>query len=157
MKQKSFTIIELLVVIAVIGLLSSIVLVSMKGTRDKAKIAKTQADLNAFTKAILMYATDNSVYPCPGHYFSACADGNPSSCLTTALVSYLPSGFPSSDIFGKQYIWHYHPETAECTWLGSAGPSGTTNCYDQNETWGAEHNCQTTDGHINVFLGRPGP
>ena len=41
MKQsRSFTLIELLVVISIIGLLSSIVLVSMKGTREKARIAK---------------------------------------------------------------------------------------------------------------------
>lgn len=35
-----FTLIELLVVIAIIGLLSSVVLVSMKGVREKARIAK---------------------------------------------------------------------------------------------------------------------
>ncbi len=40
-KQKSFTLIELLVVIAIIGLLSSIVLVSIKGVREKAKIARS--------------------------------------------------------------------------------------------------------------------
>ncbi len=40
-KDKSFTLIELLVVIAIIGLLSSIVLVSLKGVRERAKIAKT--------------------------------------------------------------------------------------------------------------------
>jgi prepilin-type N-terminal cleavage/methylation domain-containing protein len=38
MNNKSFTLIELLVVIAIIGFLISIVLVSMKGTRGKAKI-----------------------------------------------------------------------------------------------------------------------
>ncbi len=40
MKNKSFTLIELLVVIALIGLLASIILVSLKGTREKAKIAR---------------------------------------------------------------------------------------------------------------------
>lgn len=39
MKNKSFTLIELLVVIAIIGLISSIVLVSLKGIREKARIA----------------------------------------------------------------------------------------------------------------------
>jgi prepilin-type N-terminal cleavage/methylation domain-containing protein len=39
--QKSFTVIELLVVIAIIGVLASIVLVSLSGTRDRAQIAKT--------------------------------------------------------------------------------------------------------------------
>jgi len=40
MKNKSFSLIELLVVIAIIGLLASIILVSLKGVREKAEIAK---------------------------------------------------------------------------------------------------------------------
>lgn len=40
MKQKSFTLIEVLVVVAIIGLLASIVLVSLKEVRERAKIAK---------------------------------------------------------------------------------------------------------------------
>ncbi len=39
-RNESFTLIELLVVIAIIGLISSIVLVNLKGTRGKARIAK---------------------------------------------------------------------------------------------------------------------
>jgi prepilin-type N-terminal cleavage/methylation domain-containing protein len=39
--ERAFTIIELLVVIAIIGVLASIVLVSLSGTRDRAQIAKT--------------------------------------------------------------------------------------------------------------------
>ena len=42
MKNRGFTLIELLVVISIIGVIASIVLVSFSGSRDKAKLAKSQ-------------------------------------------------------------------------------------------------------------------
>jgi len=51
-KKKGFTLIELLVVIAIIGLLSSIVLVSMGGTRKRARDARRQADLQSVMTAM---------------------------------------------------------------------------------------------------------
>ena len=41
-KERSFTLIELLVVISILGLLSSLVLVSLQGAKDQADIAKAQ-------------------------------------------------------------------------------------------------------------------
>ena len=42
-QNKAFTLLELLVVITIIGILSSIVIVSMSGSADSASIAKGKA------------------------------------------------------------------------------------------------------------------
>ena len=52
MRQKSFTLIELLVVIAIIGLLASVVLVSMSGVRERARIAKVLEFSQSVQRAI---------------------------------------------------------------------------------------------------------
>jgi prepilin-type N-terminal cleavage/methylation domain-containing protein len=65
MKRRGFTLIELLVVIAIIGMLSSIVLVSMGGARAKARNAKRQADLRQIASAMEM-AYDDATTTCGG-------------------------------------------------------------------------------------------
>lgn len=68
MRQKSFTLIELLVVIAIIGLLASIVLVNMRGVREKGRDARRFQDIQQIVKALQLYWLDNEVYPtrtCP--------------------------------------------------------------------------------------------
>lgn len=57
-KKTGFTLIELLVVIAIIGLLSSIVLVSMGGTRQRARDARRQSDMRSVSTAMEMCYSD---------------------------------------------------------------------------------------------------
>lgn len=54
-KNQGFTLIELLVVIAVIGLLSSLVLVSLAGARAKARDARRKNDLDQIRTALVLY------------------------------------------------------------------------------------------------------
>jgi len=55
MKKRGFTLIELLVVIAIIGILSSIVLVSMGGARKTARDGVRKTDMAQIGKAQEMY------------------------------------------------------------------------------------------------------
>ncbi|MDP2918293.1 MAG: prepilin-type N-terminal cleavage/methylation domain-containing protein, partial [bacterium] len=63
LKNKAFTLIELLVVIAVIGLLATIVSVSVNNARVKSRDAQRIADLKQIQIALEMYYDNFSYYP----------------------------------------------------------------------------------------------
>ena len=60
--KKGFTLIELLVVIAIIGILTSIVFISLGGARSKARDAKRISDMRQLLTAQEMYYSDAEGY-----------------------------------------------------------------------------------------------
>ena len=64
-KKQGFTLVELLVVIAIIGLLASIVFISLGSARKRARDARRQSDMRQIATASEMYYADQATpaYP----------------------------------------------------------------------------------------------
>lgn len=60
---NGFTLVELLVVIAIISILTIISLASFTSAQTKAKDSQRKSDLEALSKALMMYFNDNGKFP----------------------------------------------------------------------------------------------
>ena len=93
--KKGFTLIELLVVIAIIGVLSSLVLVSVLGPRKQANATKAKADLNNIMVAAEICAASGDTSAVPTSGSITCAGDVALQAIPTA-----PSGWPAYSITG---------------------------------------------------------
>ena len=90
--KKGFTLIELLVVIAIIGILATIVLVSLSTARLKARDARRASDMHQISLAMEMYYDSN------GSKYYTGATG------PTALGTFMAS-LPTDPLTTTAYSW----------------------------------------------------
>jgi prepilin-type N-terminal cleavage/methylation domain-containing protein len=103
MKQKGFTLIELLVVVAIVGLLSSVVLVAMNASREKARDARRRADLRQIATAMDLYFDKYNTYIVSGYGWNGGGAGwfgyeNGSSYAKSVARGLMDNGFLSAAI-----------------------------------------------------------
>lgn len=153
--KKGFTLIELLVVIAIIGLLASIVLVSLKSVRAKARDARRAADFHQIVTALEIYLDNNGDYPTGG--FDTCS-GSWSNGFNTLFSPYLsnvpvdPLNKTGGNCSTNPYYSFYNP----VSWpFGGNCPAGTTILYGTGvETGTFQNDCGTTEVVRNIILRR---
>jgi len=61
--KKGFTLVELLVVIAIIGLLTTMVVISISHVKSKARDGQRVSDINSIATALSLYHNDENAYP----------------------------------------------------------------------------------------------
>ena len=62
-RENGFTLIELLIVMAVIAMLASLLLPTLAGSKEKAKVVRVHAELYGIGLALEMYYMDNHINP----------------------------------------------------------------------------------------------
>ncbi len=105
-KLKGFTLIELLVVIAIIGILATIILVSLSGTRGKSRDAQRQSDINQIYLAMELYYDDGQAYLT-------------TSTMPTAIGTHLPT-VPKDPLNSGGHVYGWFTNVGDnqkyCAW-----------------------------------------
>ena len=104
--EKGFTLIELLVVIAIIGILATIVLVSLNTARKKARDVRRVSDLRQMALALEMYVDATG----GGYVADTTADDNDWDSLSAALTPTYIGSIPTDPTNTGSYTYKYHPD-----------------------------------------------
>jgi type II secretion system protein G len=116
-KQKGFTLIELLIVIAIIGLLASIVLLSLNSARIKARDAKRIGDIDALRQALDMFKLNNSENAVINSGWIGTYTSGTASELSQLMTDGYLGKTPKDPIFTGQANYYYRniPGTFICS------------------------------------------
>ncbi len=146
--QRAFSLVELLVVLAIIGMLTAIAVPQLLESREKSRVARIDADLQALIKASQALFDDTGEYP--GHLAeTTCVDGRESKVTDCKLGLYCTDnsyedwngpyllGGEGTDPWGTDYIYDtdYYVDDRIGRVFHTGGPNRSgINVYDDDNT-----------------------
>lgn len=134
--KKGFTLIELMAVLVILGILATIVVVSVDPVFQRANLEKIRADLANTQKALELYRFNELTYPSTSQGLDALV--RPHSELKNPFL--FPQGGYISDIptdpWGREYIYEYPPRKSSKYDLYSLGADGLEGGTGENSDIG---------------------
>ncbi len=131
-KRNGFTLVELMVVIFILGLLTTIVVINVLPSQDRAMVQKARADIATLGQALEMYRLDNLSYPGSSDGLQALI-APPPSLATTAR--YRQGGYIKKlpdDPWGRPYQYDNPGRRGPGFDLYSLGADGAPGGEDDN-------------------------
>ncbi|AMO72665.1 type II secretion system major pseudopilin GspG [Sphingorhabdus sp. M41] len=131
-KRNGFTLVELMVVIFILGLLTTIVVINVLPSQDRAMVQKARADIATLGQALEMYRLDNLGYPTSSDGLQALI-APPASLATTAR--YRQGGYIKKlpeDPWGRPYQYDNPGRQGPGFDLYSLGADGAPGGEDDN-------------------------
>tara|TARA_R110000850_G_scaffold79512_5_gene171438 strand:- start:315 stop:794 length:480 start_codon:yes stop_codon:yes gene_type:complete len=131
-KRNGFTLVELMVVIFILGLLTTIVVINVLPSQDRAMVEKARADIATLGQALEMYRLDNLGYPSSSDGLQALIAA-PASLSTTAR--YRQGGYIKKlpdDPWGRPYQYDNPGRQGPGYDLYSLGADGAPGGEDDN-------------------------
>ncbi|MEW4468418.1 type II secretion system major pseudopilin GspG [Parasphingorhabdus sp. JC815] len=129
---NGFTLVELMVVIFILGLLTTVVVINVLPSQDRAMVEKARADIATIGQALEMYRLDNLDYPSSSQGLSALVSP-PQGMSTTSR--YRRGGYIKKlpqDPWGQSYQYENPGREGSGFDLYSLGADGVPGGEDDN-------------------------
>jgi len=147
--SRGFTLIEIMVVVVIIGLLAAMIVPSVVGHVEQARVTRAHQDIQALGTALTMYRIDNFKYPTTDQGLKALIERPADPTIKNWRDGgYIQQG-SLKDPWGNDYQYIYpgtHGHEYDLYSLGANGEEGGTDSATVIGNWNLDSNGSSSSG-----------
>ncbi|HTX25293.1 MAG TPA: type II secretion system major pseudopilin GspG [Steroidobacteraceae bacterium] len=148
-RAGGFTLIEIMVVVVIIGLLAAMIVPSVVGHVEQARVVRARQDIQALGTALTMYRIDNFKYPTTDQGLQALVQRPADPTIRNWREGgYIQQG-SLKDPWGNTYQYVYpgtHGHEYDLYSLGANGEEGSTDSSSVIGNWNLDSNGTSSSG-----------